>query len=91
MWERSGGNKQMVDDLEESYPPQSSSQEAFGRALAKLGRLPLGDRIVTLSADVAVTTHLAAWINRKGEAAPDGGKPDQAFPTLIELADWLAP
>ena len=32
-----------------------------------------------------------AWINRKGEAAPDGGKPDQAFPTLIELADWLAP
>ena len=32
-----------------------------------------------------------AWINRKGEAAPDGGKPDQAFPTLVELADWLAP
>jgi len=32
-----------------------------------------------------------AWINRKGEAAPDGGKPDQTFPTLIELADWLAP
>jgi hypothetical protein len=32
-----------------------------------------------------------AWINRSGEAAPDGGKPDQTFPTLIELADWLAP
>ena len=32
-----------------------------------------------------------AWINRKGEAAPDGGKPDQAFPALTELADWLAP
>jgi FMN phosphatase YigB (HAD superfamily) len=32
-----------------------------------------------------------AWINRTGEAATDGGKPDQTFPTLIELADWLAP
>ena len=32
-----------------------------------------------------------AWINRNGEAAPDGGKPDHAFPTLIALADWLAP
>ena len=58
------------DRLDESYPPQSSSQEAFGRALAKLGRLPVGDRIVTLSADVAVTTHLAGWINRKGVYAP---------------------
>jgi 2-haloalkanoic acid dehalogenase type II len=32
-----------------------------------------------------------AWINRKGEAAPDGGKPDQTFPLLLDLADWLAP
>ena len=53
-------------DLDESYPPDSSTQEAFGRALGKLGRLPIGERIVTLSADVAVTTHLAGWINRKG-------------------------
>jgi pyruvate dehydrogenase E1 component len=58
------------DRLDESYPPQSSSQEAFGRALARLGRLPVGDRIVTFSADVAVTTHLAAWINRKGVYVP---------------------
>jgi pyruvate dehydrogenase E1 component len=53
-------------DLEEVYPAQSSSQEAFGRVLGKLGRLPVGDHVVTLSADVAVTTHLAGWINRKG-------------------------
>ena len=52
--------------LDESYPPQSSTQEAFGRALGKLGRLAIGEQIVTLSADVAVTTHLAGWINRKG-------------------------
>jgi pyruvate dehydrogenase E1 component len=58
------------ESLEESYPPQSSSQEAFGRALGRLGRLPAAEHIVTLSADVAVTTHLAGWINRKGVWAP---------------------
>jgi pyruvate dehydrogenase E1 component len=63
------------ESLEESYPPQSSSQEAFGRALGRLGRLPAGEHIVTLSADVAVTTHLAGWINRKGVWAPSA-RPD---------------
>jgi pyruvate dehydrogenase E1 component len=53
-------------ELDESYPPETSTQEAFGRVLGALGRLPVGDRIVTVSADVAVTTHLAGWINRKG-------------------------
>jgi 2-haloalkanoic acid dehalogenase type II len=32
-----------------------------------------------------------AWINRKGETAPDGGKPDRECRTLTDLADWLAP
>ena len=32
-----------------------------------------------------------AWINRKGSAASDGGKPDREFSTLAGLADWLAP
>jgi 2-haloalkanoic acid dehalogenase type II len=32
-----------------------------------------------------------AWINRKGETAPDGGKPDRECHTLADLADWLAP
>jgi pyruvate dehydrogenase E1 component len=58
------------DTLEEAYPSQSSTQEAFGRVLGRLSRLPIGDRIVTLSADVAVTTHLAGWINRKGVYFP---------------------
>jgi 2-haloalkanoic acid dehalogenase type II len=31
------------------------------------------------------------WINRKGEAPTDGGKPDRECRTLIDLADWLAP
>src|SRR5262245_53757333 len=58
------------ETIEETYPPQSSTQEAFGRVLGRLGRLPIGDRVVTMSADVAVTTHLAGWINRKGVYFP---------------------
>jgi pyruvate dehydrogenase E1 component len=69
------GMPEIPDSLGESYPSPSSTQEAFGRVLGRLARLPLGDRIVTASADVAVTTHLAAWINRQGiyfpRARPD--------------------
>jgi pyruvate dehydrogenase E1 component len=61
--------------LDETYEGTMSTQEAFGRVLGALGRRPEGDAIVTVSADVAVTTHLAGWINRKGvyaaEARPD--------------------
>jgi FMN phosphatase YigB (HAD superfamily) len=32
-----------------------------------------------------------AWVNRKGEAAPDGGRADQQCRTLEDLADRLAP
>ncbi len=73
-------------DLDEPYPPQCSTQEAFGRALARLGRLPIADRIVTLSADVAVTTHLAGWINRKGVYVPRA-KPD-AFEDAPQAVRW---
>jgi pyruvate dehydrogenase E1 component len=61
---------EIPDSLDETYPPQSSTQEALGRVLGRLGRLPLGDRVVTMSADVAVTTHLVGWINRKGVYFP---------------------
>src|SRR5712691_784603 len=54
----------------ETSPAESSTQEAFGRALGALARLPVGASIVTVSADVAVTTHLAGWINRKGVYFP---------------------
>ncbi len=74
------------ESLEESYSPQSSSQEAFGRALGRLGRLPAGEHIVTLSADVAVTTHLAGWINRKGVWAPSA-RPD-FFAETPQAMQW---
>lgn len=72
--------------LEENYPDQSSTQEAFGRVLGQLGRLPVGDRIVTLSADVAVTTHLAGWINRKGVYFPRP-RPN-FFESLPQMVQW---
>ena len=80
------GMPEIPDDLAESYPSPSSTQEAFGRVLNRLARLPIGDRIVTLSADVAVTTHLAAWINRKGIYFPRA-KPDP-FEGTPQAVQW---
>jgi pyruvate dehydrogenase E1 component len=56
--------------LEVTYPEETSTQEAFGRVIAALSHSPVADRIVTVSADVATTTHLAGWINRKGIYLP---------------------
>jgi pyruvate dehydrogenase E1 component len=61
--------------IDETYPDETSTQEAFGRVLAALGRRPVGDALVTVSADVAVTTHLAGWMNRKGIYYP-AARPD---------------
>ncbi|MDX1658531.1 MAG: 1-deoxy-D-xylulose-5-phosphate synthase N-terminal domain-containing protein [Nitriliruptorales bacterium] len=45
----------------------SSTQASLGRLVARLGReQPLGERIVTASPDVAVSTGLGGWINSTG-------------------------
>ena len=59
-----------------THPALTSTQEAMGRALVRLAEAPgVGERVVTLSPDVATSTHLAGWINKVGvfapEAAPD--------------------
>ena len=47
--------------------PKSSTQEALGRLLTDLARVPeLGERLVTVAPDVAVSTSLGGWINRAG-------------------------
>jgi pyruvate dehydrogenase E1 component len=66
---------EVPERLDERYRGETSTQEAFGRVLGALGRLPAGEAIVTVSADVAVTTHLAGWITRKGVWFPCA-KPD---------------
>ena len=53
--------------VEVRHPKQTSTQEAFGRTMIRLGELPtVGERIVTMSPDVATSTHLAGWINKAG-------------------------
>jgi pyruvate dehydrogenase E1 component len=45
----------------------ANTQETFGRLLARLADVPeLAARIVTSSPDVAVSTNLAAWVNKFG-------------------------
>lgn len=54
-------------DLEARHPRQTSTQEALGRALMRLADVPeIGERLVTLSPDVATSTHLSGWINKAG-------------------------
>lgn len=49
-----------------------SSQEAFGRVLARLAEVAgVGERIVTVAPDVSVTTNLGGWINKVGVYSHD--------------------
>jgi pyruvate dehydrogenase E1 component len=69
--------------------PATSTQEAFGDVLAALARDPELDRfLVTVSADVATTTHLSGWVNRRGVYAPR--ERDDAFERhgLRPLVRW---
>jgi pyruvate dehydrogenase E1 component len=72
--------------LDETYPADGSTQEAFGRVLGALSRLPVAEAIVTVSADVAVTTHLAGWINRRGVFAPAARR--DFFAELPQAVRW---
>ena len=72
--------------LDETYAGAMSTQEAFGRVLGALARRPAGEAIVTVSADVAVTTHLAGWISRKGVYFPEA-KPNY-FAELAQAVQW---
>ena len=77
---------EIPSELDEGYPAECSSQEAFGRVLGALSRLPAADRIVTVSADVAVTTHLAGWINRKGVYYPEARR--NPFADVPQAVQW---
>jgi pyruvate dehydrogenase E1 component len=53
--------------IDTRHPKATSTQEAFGRTLLRAGEIPgIGERIVTMSPDVATSTHLAGWINKSG-------------------------
>ncbi len=55
-----------------THPAVTSTQEAMGRVLVRLAEAPeVGERVITLSPDVATSTHLAGWINKVGVFAPE--------------------
>jgi pyruvate dehydrogenase E1 component len=74
--------------LETVYAGPVSTQEAFGRVLGALARLPVAERIVTVSADVAVTTHLAGWINRRGVYFPEKRPDHFAERGIAQAVQW---
>ena len=58
-------------ELDPRIPATTSTQAAFGDALAEAGRQEeLVERLVTTSADVSVSTNLGGWINRVGVYDP---------------------
>ena len=60
-------NAVIPDELDSRNPKQTSTQEAFGRALLRISEIPqIGERVITMSPDVATSTHLAGWINKVG-------------------------
>lgn len=71
--------------LDTRHPGVTSTQEALGRALVRLADVPgVGERMVTLSPDVATSTHLAGWINKVGVFAPTPAKDfEESGPKLL--------
>jgi pyruvate dehydrogenase E1 component len=60
------------DGLDVRHPALTSTQESLGRALARLADTPaVSDRLVTISPDVATSTHLSGWINKTGVFAQE--------------------
>jgi len=59
-------------DLNIKQPPLTSTQEALGRILGRLADVPeVRSRLVTMSPDVATSTHLSGWINKVGVFAQE--------------------
>ena len=77
------------ETLRQRYPSTVSTQAAFGQMLAALSDVPqLGDRMVTISPDVAVSTNLGAWINRRGVYAPVERPDDWGEHGVETLLQW---
>lgn len=67
-----------------------STQKGFGRVLYALARQggPLVDRIVTTSPDVAASTNLGAWINRRGVFSRDAVTERTAGEDVSSMLKW---
>ena len=72
-----------------SFPERASTQGAFGHILVALSDIKeVAARLITTSPDVAVSTNLANWINKRGIYAP-ADRPDYwAKHGITSLLQW---
>jgi pyruvate dehydrogenase E1 component len=64
------GTVDVPRQLRANRMPRTSTQDAFGRILLELSRVPeVAERVVTVSPDVSVSTNLGGWINKVGSYA----------------------
>ncbi len=76
------------DDLSAPAQGATSTQDTFGRLLVRLADVPgLGERIVTTSPDVSVSTNLAGWVNKTGVFSPQE-EPDYEASEAYRLLKW---
>jgi len=70
--------------LEHRPVRETSTQDALGRLLFRLAEVPrLGERIVTVAPDVAVSTNLGGWINKAGAYSARMVKEYERSPTEV--------
>jgi 2-haloacid dehalogenase/putative hydrolase of the HAD superfamily len=74
-----------------AYKPARPHFEAARRAIGSRRWLHVGQGYFHDMVPARALGLPTAWINRNGDAPFDGGQVDREFPTLTELADWLAP
>ena len=68
-----------------------ATQDGFGRILSDIGREggPLAERIVTASPDVAVSTNLGAWVNRRGIFSRNAAADTYAEEDVLSPQRWV--
>jgi pyruvate dehydrogenase E1 component len=75
--------------LDTAFRPAMSTQEALGRILVSLSRLPsVAQRTLTISPDVAVSTNLGGWISKMGVYAPVDRPNYFALHNIQSLVRW---
>jgi 2-haloacid dehalogenase/putative hydrolase of the HAD superfamily len=74
-----------------AYKPARPHFEAARRAIGSRSWLHVGQGYFHDMVPARAQGIPHAWVNRNGDAPSDGGRTDREFPTLAELADWLAP
>lgn len=77
------------DTLAMRFPERASTQGAFGHILVALSDIKeVAARLITTSPDVAVSTNLANWINKRGIYAPVDRPDYWAKHGITSLLQW---